>query len=365
MDLRVDVIETYLSELFGGEVEVSRVAELGKGFEETGGVVKGYGYGTPLLIAFTLDGSPRRVVLNTIRPGGFGHERMSDRAGILLWQARSFNLLPRHVRAVDVGSFTKGGTLKSLGDLTEFFLLTDWAEGREYNKDLEKIREEGRLRALDLQRTEALADYLVKIHSEKRDDPGLYVRRIRELIGHGECLMGLTDSYPQGLDYIRPEDLIAIERSCVEWRWGIKCRVHRLAQVHGDFHPWNILFREGTEFTLLDRSRGEWGEPADDVSTMTLNYLFYALQDKGVLKRPFQRLWKAFFDRYLDATGDMELLEVIQPFYTWRALVIASPIWYPNLSLGVRRSLLNFARNVLETTPFDPENIEPLLQAWE
>ena len=35
--------------------------------------------------------------------------------------------------------------------------------------------------------------------------------------------------------------------------------------MHGDFHPWNLLFREGVEFSVLDRSRGEWGEPADDV----------------------------------------------------------------------------------------------------
>jgi hypothetical protein len=30
----------------------------------------------------------------------------------------------------------------------------------------------------------------------KRRDPDLYRRRLRELIGYGECIMGLTDSYP-------------------------------------------------------------------------------------------------------------------------------------------------------------------------
>jgi aminoglycoside phosphotransferase family enzyme len=32
---------------------------------------------------------------------------------------------------------------------------------------------------------------------------------------------------------------------------------------------------------------------------------------------------------YLKKTGDSEILEVVQPFYAWRALVVASPIWYP------------------------------------
>ena len=362
LNLRVDSIKAYLSRLYGGEVAIGRVSMLGKDIEKPGEVLKGYGYGTPLSIEFILKDSPKKVVLSTMRPGGFGHENMSDRAGILLWQAKAFNLLPRHVKAVDVGSFTKDNALKSLGDCTEFFLLTEWAEGKEYYRDLDRIKETGRLTSLDIQRAQALADYLVEIHAVKHDDPGLYVRRIRDLIGHGECLMGLTDSYPMNLDYIRPEDLLAIERRCVEWRWKVKRRTSRLAQVHGDYHPWNILFREGTDFTALDRSRGEWGEPADDVSSMTINYLFYTLQHRGALEGPFQELWGVFFDRYLDATGDKELLEVIQPFYTWRALVIASPIWYPNLSLDVRRKLLSFARNILETTVFDPKDVLTLFK---
>lgn len=28
---------------------------------------------------------------------------------------------------------------------------------------------------------------------------------------------------------------------------------------------------------MLDQSRGEWGEAADDVSSMTINYLFFGL----------------------------------------------------------------------------------------
>lgn len=173
--------------------------------------------------------------------------------------------------------------------------------------------------------------------------------------------MGLTDSYPSNLEYLSPKDLIALEMRSVEWRWKIKSRTHRLSQVHGDFHPWNLLFREGTDFTALDRSRGEWGEPADDVSSMTVNYLFYALQQAEDFTGPFQTLWKTFFDRYLKRTGDVELLDVIQPFFTWRALVVASPLWYPNLPSTVRQKLLSFAKNVLEEERFDPDDVQPLL----
>jgi aminoglycoside phosphotransferase (APT) family kinase protein len=95
--------------------------------------------------------------------------------------------------------------------------------------------------------------------------------------------MGLIDNYPASTDPVYGERLAAIEKRCVDWRWKLKGRIHRLRQAHGDFHPWNILFDQGAEFCVLDRSRGEWGDPADDVTCLTMNYLF-SLQRSGRLK---------------------------------------------------------------------------------
>jgi hypothetical protein len=65
---------------------------------------------------------------------------------------------------------------------------------------------------------------------------------------------------------------------------------------------------------------------------------------------------------YLDKTGDMELLRVIQPYFAWRGLVIASPIWYPNLSSDIRTKLVNFIRNVLTIEYFDLEEVNSYLK---
>jgi aminoglycoside phosphotransferase family enzyme len=134
--------------------------------------------------------------------------------------------------------------------------------------------------------------------------------------------------------------------------------------VHGDFHPWNVMFRKGTDFTVLDRSRGEWGEAADDVSSMTINYLFFGLlkTDGKELDEDFKGLFDLFFDMYLKQTGDYELLEVIQPFYAFRGLVVASPVWYPNISLDTRRKLFNFIRNVLDAEEFEYKGVEKYLE---
>jgi hypothetical protein len=219
--------------------------------------------------------------------------------------------------------------------------------------DLERIRDTGTLTDLDLARADALCDYLIAIHGGRGDNPELYVRRIRELVGDGECIMGLTDSYPLHTLFT-PQVLQEIEQRCVSWRWRLKNRTHRLRQVHGDFHPWNILFGSGVDFRLLDRSRGEFGKPADDVTSLTLNYFFFSLQRSERLEGSFEILFRRFWERYLEGSGDREMLGVVAPFFAFRGLVMASPIWYPSLTDTVRRRLLAFILAVLGADTFDP-----------
>jgi len=168
--------------------------------------------------------------------------------------------------------------------------------------------------------------------------------------------MGLIDSYPDG-DATMLQRLAAIEKACVSWRWRLKNRVHRLRQVHGDFHPWNILFDRGLEFCLLDRSRGEWGDPADDVTCLTMNYIFFSLQQSGRLQGSFETLFRRFWTRYLEKSGDKEMLEVAAPFLAFRGLVMAHPVWYPNLTEDVRSRLFNFMDAVLNSETFDPAEV--------
>ena len=337
----------YLRSLHGAEVRDVRITPLGGGRQGD----KGYGYGVPLRIDYTLAGEPRRAVLETVRPGPFGHEHMADRAQLLLWAHGAFNRLPRHVPSLDVGAVRAEGALESLGSAEELFMLAPFVEGHEYADDLLRLRGGAAAGPQDFARADALCDYLADIHRVRGDDPGLYVRRVRDLLGHGECIFGVADSYSAGplLEPVRE-----IERRALEWRWKLKDRTRRLRQVHGDFHPWNILFREGTDFSVLDRSRGEWGEAADDVTCLTLNYLFFSLQRSGRLEGAFETLWRRFWDRYLERSGDAELLEVAAPFFAFRGIVMANPLWYPALDERLRRRMLDFVLNVLAAERFEP-----------
>lgn len=353
-------IERYLKSIAGPSTRILQVKVLGEPGEKE---IKGYGYGTPVLIDYESEGKQRRAVLHTISPGPFGHEHIADRAQILLWEHSSFNRLPRHVRSLDAGVFRRDGSAVSVGDAEEFFVLTEYSEGRGYFEDLTRMRDDPKLMEIDIARADALCDYLVEIHRVEGDNPELYVRRIRELVGHSECIMGLIDSYPAQRDIIDRGLLQEIEQQCVDWRWRLKDRIHRLRQVHGDFHPWNILFRENADFGLLDRSRGEWGEPADDVTCLTMNYLFFSLQRSGRLDGNLESLFRRFWDRYLTNSGDVEMLQVVAPFFAFRGLVMAHPIWYPNLAKDVREKLFNFIRAVLKEESFSPDKVNQYCEA--
>ena len=360
--IRAETLAPYLTRALRARVEGLTVRRL-VGAEPTADDPKGFGYGVPLEVTCLVDGQPRAFVISRTRPAqGFGHDYPADRAWQALYGHHAYNSFPRHVRSVDVGFAREGGDLVSAADAVEFFQLVEKAEGALYWLDLARMLE-AEPRDLDRERVRALAGFLASAHADRRDEPTLYARRIRELVGHGECVMGILDSYPDGYPPLPERAREAFERAMVSWRWRLRPLTHRLRRVHGDFHPWNILFRERTaEFAVLDRSRGEWGEPADDVAALGINYLFFGLQRSvragraGVDER-FLELFRTFLDTYVAASGDAELFDVLPPFLAFRALVIAHPRWYPDLPDASRAALLRFADHMVATTRFVPDDV--------
>ncbi|MBD3214429.1 MAG: aminoglycoside phosphotransferase family protein [Candidatus Lokiarchaeota archaeon] len=350
-------IQTYLEELLDTKIVIEYIGPIDKS-KASDEDLKEFGYGKNLLIELIVNNEKKSYIMSTMNKNEFGHQFFYDRAKSLLLAHSSYNKLPAHAKSIDVGSFTTEDEFKSAGDCKELFLVREKIDGTLYFQDLEKIVEIESVSPLDKERAKSLAEYLAIIHTPKEDTDALYKRRIRELLGHGECIMGLTDSYPNDLDFTTQKELKSIEKKCIDWRYKIKNKKERLCQVHGDFHPWNILFREKAEFSVIDRSRGEWGEAADDMTALSINYLFYSLQTEGKLMNEFFELFDLFWKTYLEKTGDHEILTLAAPFFAWRGLVIASPVWYPDLDSSIRRKIFKFIHEIFTVDNISIEGLK-------
>lgn len=337
-------LEVYLKEKFGESVLIRDVRRLGAGV-----------HGTGFLIEIETAQGIISYVLKDLAPEGLGHDYPSDRAAVFLLAYDEYKKLPRHIKAIDVLTKKEDGTLKSIGGGIEYFLLMEKAEGEDYFKDLERFAGMTSLQEIDKTRIEALTDYLAMIHSVKKKSRTLYWRKIRDTIGHGECLMGVFDTYPDGT--ISYEEMAMIEKKTIDWRARLKSKEHRLSQIHGDFHPGNIWFKNESEFILLDRSRGPWGDPADDVSALTINYIFFSIKHQGIVVHAYREALELFFERYVTKSKDLEIYSVLQPFYAFRGAVVANPIFYPELNIEQRKKIFRFIEKVLDSEVFDPSRV--------
>ena len=316
--------------------------------------LKHVGYGDPLLLTYTGPDGDQEAVFRTMSPNWFGHDRRSDRACLALLAADTYADYPRHVQVLDVGALRGPDEAISLQGAGDFYLVTSYVEGKLYAQDIRAIEERGSATLLDAARQHALCSYLVELHAAPIDGAAeVYTRAIRDLLGSGEGIFGITDSYPPN-GPVPAARLEALEQRCLRWRHRLRGKERRLRRTHGDFHPYNLLFREGVDFSVLDASRGGMGDPADDVAALSINYFFGGVVVPSCWERGMKPLWDGFWQGYLDATGDTEVLEVIAPFFAWRALVLASPVWYPAVSAEGRDRILSFAEAALDAPSFEP-----------
>jgi len=389
-------IKAYLLQQFNDIIHID-ITKIGSG-------VQGSGF----LIDMKTSGGIRSYVIKALIPEGLGHDYPSDRAAVFLLDLDEYKNLPGHVTAVDVLAEMEDGSVKSIGGGKEYYLLMERAEGKDYFNDLKLFAQKDCLDILDKGKITSMTSYLAGIHSVKKDSPTLYRRKLRDTVGHGECLMGVFDTYPDAI--LSWDEMANIIKKSIDWIIKLKPKHERLSQIHGDFHPGNIWFKEAErlessinsqrtddivippnppfphsggfaeakqkggwgdlkereyrdmEFILLDRSRGPWGEPADDVTALAINYIFFSIISHGDVRGAYREGLHLFFDKYIRASRDEDITSVAAPFFAFRGAVVGNPVFYPEVTAEQRNLIFRFVHNVLDEDRFEVERVNDYLR---
>jgi hypothetical protein len=355
-EISKELMTKFLSQREGGVVEITEYQKLGSGW-----------HGTGYKIAYEVGSKKKNTILRTLSPVSFSHDYSSDRAAVFTLQNKLFNSIPKHVRSVDVGGVTSSGELVSLGGAEEFFQIVEVADGNPYVEDLERIAKSGKLEDSDLEKVKLLSDYLADLHKEQFKGDGaversLKLRHLRDAVGHGEMLMGVLDTYPEKVDWLDDKVAAEVLSRAVKLNRKLSKLPIPIGRMHGDFHPGNIWFNDEKDFLLLDASREVWGLPADDMTALTINYIWYALRTAGKFAGPFAELFTVFWGNYLEGTKDKFVGVTAPLFFAFRAAVVAHPVFYPDQSEEIRKRIFTFILNVLQTEEFSPNNINSYLE---
>ena len=349
-------IKEYLEKKYKRKISDLKIKKLGSG-------VLGTGY----LIEFKITKNKKRLILKSLIKEGFTHDYLSDRAASLIRAHEDYNLMENHVKSEDVIA-NKDGRLTSIGNAKEFYILMQEARGKDFFNDFDKIKKTKILDSEIKKKIMNISDFLVKIHKKKHKSSSIYRRKMRETIsGNGSII--------EMLDFHSDENFIRFEKKWFEILkqiiryWRISRNMdYRLCEVHGDFHPGNIWF-ENEKLIILDRARGRFGEPADDITSFIINPIMYSLILNGKFDGPFKEMYDIFWNNYFKKTKDREMRKIIAPYLAFKIAIVTNPIIVSNNLYGgkekaelIREKLINLALNVAKDKEFSPEKINYYLE---
>ncbi|MAG61441.1 hypothetical protein CMI43_01315 [Candidatus Pacearchaeota archaeon] len=356
MDLKNNIIEKYLKEKYGGKISNINIEKLGSG-------VLGTGYS----LKFKINNKEKTLVLKSLFTENLGMDHYSDRASSLLDAHDNYNKMDNHVKSEDVIAQNEDNSLTSVGNAKEFYILMEEAKGDDLFKDFNEIKETKQLKDETKEKILTISNFLVELHKNKHKSIPLYRRKIRDTIGSGGSLIGLLDMHPDSaFEQFEKKWMSIVSKSIIFWRRSRDMH-NRLCEIHADYHPGNLWF-EDQKLTILDRSRGRFGEPADDITAFIINPIMYSLITNGNFEGPFKEIFDIFWNNYFKKTNDKEMRKIMAPYIAFRVAVVTNPIFYNDESLGgkekakfIRTKMINLALNILKDNEFNPGKINTYL----
>ena len=349
-----DAVEKYLKKRYK-KAKILEYKKLGSGW-----------HGSGYKITARIDNRIKAFILRTKNNINFSYDYSSDRAASFMLSHQLANRTPKHIKSLDVVGIAKNKNTVSVGNCHEFFQLVEPAKGKEYMEDLKRIKNKNRLEKNDKEKALTLSDYLVKLHKikfkgNKEIAASVYKRHLRDCIGSGEMLIGVFDTYPDKISFAKEKEVTDIIKKSVELREKLKYNCQRLCRIHGDFHPGNILW-DKKGLIVMDASRELYGDPADDLTSMAINYIWFSLMHKGNFSGYFKELFDIFWGNYIRKTKDYEINKIAPLFFSFRGIVVAHPLFYKDQTNETRRKIFNFINNILDGKRFDCKKINSYIE---
>ncbi|MBD3335939.1 MAG: hypothetical protein GF355_10525 [Candidatus Eisenbacteria bacterium] len=207
-----------------------------------------------------------------------------------------------------------------------------------------------------------MARALAAVHAERGSDDGVWSRRLHELVGDSRGIMGLTGSYVHSGPHGPAARFIDLEQSANAWRHRLEAHAQRLCRIYGDLQTTQIMCGPAGGMRIVRRDPTVWGEAAEDVAAVTSSYILFALHKPPDVHRTFGELHGRFWEAYLSASGDADLVTIAQPWLARRALILANPQLYPEVDEAVRSGLLRYAGRVMGSEIYDYARLELYLE---
>jgi hypothetical protein len=225
-----------------------------------------------------------------------------------------------------------------------------------YETRLERVEESGELTGEDEAAARQLAETLAALHREKVFEPEMYRKKLRRDL---DDLLASLDELARHEELTEDE---SSEMAVKAARWWGRLRLHpgRLAPAwEGDFY--GGIWACGPD-VILGTGHPASGEPGRDVASACFLYIERALASLGRFDGPFRHLFLAFFGRYLEASGDTDLLRVLPFHIAARALRAANDIIAKADADPRKRRYIDLAWNCLEQDEFRVEDLPDLLR---
>lgn len=253
---------------------------------------------------------------------------------------------PRSVGVVVLNN--KAVKIPEINEDSQFYHLQEFgADGVSYWSLLNERRQKEKVDENDLRELDLIVDFIAKVHSVKHPScdreklDAVYNDSLRSVLANPELALMLLHDFPKDDKFMPLKTQKEIVGLMFEFMHKYKNRSDRLCALHGDFWGGNAFLKDG-KLEVIDFSRIPWGDAGVDVGWWFSQYLAIYHQTKN---KYFKELGELFLKKYIEKTGDEEVLKSSGLVFGLLVAIYLSRRFYPVVEEEYAR---RFLKNVLE-----------------